>query len=70
MLLKKNIPKAIIEYKRKILEAVQKDKEEEIRKAQQNSASGEQISKIMQQYMTISSIINVMSKEKGWVILK
>jgi len=70
MLLKKNIPKAIIEYKRKILEAVQKEKEEEIRKAQQSSAPEEQISKIMQQYMTISSIINVMSKEKGWVILK
>lgn len=70
MLLKKNIPKAIIEYKRKILETVQKEKEEEIRNAQQNSASEEQISKIMQQYMTISSIINVMSKEKGWVILK
>jgi DNA primase len=70
MLLKKNIPKAIIEYKRKILETVQKEKEEEIRNAQQNSAPDEQINKIMQQYMTISSIINVMSKEKGWVILK
>jgi DNA primase len=70
MLLKKNIPKAIIEYKRKILEAVQKEKEEEIRKAQQGASPEEQINKIMQQYMTISSIINVMSKEKGWVILK
>jgi len=70
MLLKKNIPKAIIEYKRKILENVQKEKEEEIRKAQQNSAPEEQINKIMQQYITISSIITVMSKEKGWVVLK
>ena len=70
MLLKKNIPKAIIEYKRKILETVQKEKEEEIRKAQQDSAPEEQISKIMKQYITISSIITVMSKEKGWVVLK
>jgi DNA primase len=70
MLLKKNIPKAIIEYKRKILETVQKEKEEEIRKAQQDSAPEDQISKIMKQYITISSIITVMSKEKGWVVLK
>jgi len=70
MLLKKNVPKAIIEYKRKILEIAQKEKEEEIRKAQEQSAQEDQISQIMQQYITITSLINTISKEKGWVVLK
>jgi len=70
MLLKKNIPKAIIEYKRKILEMAQKEKMEEIRKAQESTAPGDQISKIMQQHITISSLITVISKERGWVVLK
>jgi DNA primase len=70
MLLKKNIPKAIIEYKRKILETAQKEKEEEIRQAQEHSVPEDQINKIMQQYITISSLITVISKESGWVVLK
>jgi DNA primase len=70
MLLKKNIPKAIIEYKRKILEIAQKEKVEEIRQAQEQNAPEDQISKIMQQYITISSLITVISKESGWVVLK
>jgi DNA primase len=70
MLLKKNVPKAIIEYKRKILENAQKEKEEEIRHAQEHSAPEDQINKIMQQYITISSLITIISKESGWVVLK
>jgi uncharacterized membrane protein YgaE (UPF0421/DUF939 family) len=70
MLLKKNIPKAIIEYKRKILEIAQKEKMEEIRKAQESTAMEEQINKMMQQHITISSLITVISKERGWVVLK
>jgi len=70
MLLKKNVPKAIIEYKRKILESAQKEKEEEIRKAQEESLLEDQINQIMQQYITITSLINTISKEKGWVVLK
>lgn len=70
MLLKKNIPKAIIEYKRKILETAQREKEDEIRKAQEQPATEEKINQIMQQYITITSVINTISKEKGWVVLK
>lgn len=70
MLLKKNIPKAIIEYKRKILETAQKEKEDEIRKAQEQTAHEEKVNQIMQQYITITSLINTISKEKGWVVLK
>ena len=70
MLLKKNVPKAIIEYKRKILEIAQKEKEDEIRKEQEKSAREDQISQIMQQYITITALINTISKEKGWVVLK
>jgi cytochrome b involved in lipid metabolism len=55
--------------KEKKEEEKKKEKEEEIRKAQQSSAPEEQINKMMQQYITISSIITVMSKEKGWVVL-
>lgn len=70
MLLKKNVPKAIIEYKRKILETAQKEKENELQKAQEQPAPEEQINQIMQQYITITSLINIISKEKGWVVLK
>ncbi|KPK87808.1 MAG: hypothetical protein AMS27_01410 [Bacteroides sp. SM23_62_1] len=70
MLLKKNVPKAIIEYKRKILESAQKEKENEIRTAQEQPAPEDQINHIMQQYITIASLINAISKEKGWVVLK
>jgi DNA primase len=70
MLLKKNVPKAIIEYKRKILETAQKEKENEIRKAQEQTEPEEQISYIMQQYILITSLIKAISKEKGWVVLK
>ncbi len=71
MLLKKNVPKALIEYKRKILEVAQREKEEQIRDAQQvNSDDLEAVNPLMQQYITITSLINTISKERGWVILK
>lgn len=71
MLLKKNVPKALIEYKRKILEVAQREKEEQIREVQQvNNADLEAVNPLMQQYITITSLINAISKERGWVILK
>jgi DNA primase len=71
MLLKKNVPKALIEYKRKILEVAQREKEEQIRKVQQvNKDDLEAVNPLMQQYITITSLITTISKERGWVILK
>ncbi len=70
MILKQSVPKAIIEYKRKILEIAQKEKENQIKAAQENNTSEEEINQHMQQYMTISSVINSISREKGWVVLK
>ncbi len=71
MLLKKNVPKALIEYKRKILEVAQREKEEQIREVQQvNNDDLEEVNPLMQQYITITSLINTISKERGWVILK
>ncbi len=71
MLLKKNVPKALIEYKRKILEVAQREKEEQIRKVQQVDQNDlESVNPLMQQYITITSLINTISKERGWVILK
>ncbi|KPL15172.1 MAG: DNA primase [Bacteroides sp. SM23_62] len=70
MLLKKNVPKALIEYKRKILEVAQREKEEQIREVQHNSDDLEAVNPLMQQYITIASLINTISKERGWVILK
>jgi DNA primase len=71
MLLKKNVPKALIEYKRKILEVAQREKEEQIRVIQQeNNDDLEAVNPLMQQYITITSLINTISKERGWVILK
>jgi DNA primase len=71
MLLKKNVPKALIEYKRKILEVAQREKEEQIREVQQvDNNDLEAMNPLMQQYITITSLINTISKERGWVILK
>jgi DNA primase len=70
MLLKKNVPKALIEYKRKILEIAQREKEEQIREVQGRHDDLETISPLMQQYITITSLINTISRERGWVILK
>ncbi len=70
MLLKKSVPKAIIEYKRKVLEIAQKEKQDEIKKVQESNKSEDEINQHMQQYMTISSLITSISKERGWVVLK
>jgi DNA primase len=70
MLLKKNVPKALIEYKRKILEVAQREKEEQIREVQAKNKEIEAVSPLMQQYITITTLINSISKDRGWVVLK
>jgi len=70
MLLKKNVPKALVEYKRKILEIAQREKEEQIRKIQETDQAIEAVNPLMQQYITLTSLITTISKERGWVVLK
>jgi len=70
MLLKKNVPKALVEYKRKILEIAQREKEEQIRKVQEKDQTIEAVSPLMQQYITLTSLIKTISKGQGWVVLK
>ena len=70
MLLKKNVPKALTEYKRKILETAQREKEEQIKEVQGKKDNSEAVNLLMQQYITITSLINTISKERGWVVLK
>jgi DNA primase len=70
MLLKKNVPKALIEYKRKILEIAQREKEEQIKTAQEGDQDMGTINPLMQQYITITSLIKTISKARGWVVLK
>ena len=70
MLLKKNVPKALTEYKRKILETAQREKEEQIKGIQGKEKEVEALSPLMQQYITITTLINTISKERGWVVLK
>jgi len=70
MLLKKNVPKALVEYKRKILEIAQREKEEQIRKVQETDQAIEAVNPLMQQYITLTSLITTISKERGWVVLK
>jgi DNA primase len=68
--LKKNVPKALIEYKRKILEIAQREKEEQIRRIQEQAGDLDAVNPMMQQYITITSLINSISKDRGWVVLK
>ncbi|MBS3806765.1 MAG: DNA primase [Bacteroidales bacterium] len=70
MKLKMLIPEAIIAYKRKILEKAQKDKVKEIQQAQQNGADPHKIMEIQQEYQAITSAINSISKDRGWVVFR
>ena len=70
MTLKKNVPKALVEYKRKILEIAQREKEEQIREIQNKDNEIEGVSRLMQQYITITTLITTISKQRGWVVLK
>jgi len=70
MKLKMLVPEAIIAYKRKILEKAQKDKVKEIQQAQQNGAEAQKIMEIQQEYQAITSAINSISKDRGWVVFR
>jgi len=70
MKLKMLVPEAIIAYKRKILEKAQKDKVKEIQQAQQKGNESEKIMEIQQEYQAITSAINSISKDRGWVVFR
>jgi DNA primase len=70
MILKKIVPETIIAYKRKILEIAQKELSEKIKKAQTNELSVEEMENLQKEYIIITSAINSLSKERGWVVLK
>ena len=68
MKLKLLVPEAIIAYKRKILENAQKDKVKELKEAQENGQNAEKINNLQKEYQSITSAINEISKDRGWVV--
>lgn len=70
MKLKENVPKAIVEYKRKILEMAQREKLDELRAALEKADPDDIIQDLQQQHMTISSMISAIANQWGWVVTK
>ncbi len=70
MLLKENVPKAVLEFKRKILEKAQKEKEKEIASIQDGKNTQEDITELQAQKRDIDTLLNTISKPRGWVVLK
>jgi DNA primase len=70
MKLKLLVPEAIIAYKRKILEKAQKDKEKDLKAAQENGLTQEEINNLQKEYQSISYAINEISKDRGWVVFR
>lgn len=70
MKLKGIVSDTVVAYKRKILELAQRDKSEELKKAQENNVEEKEIQKLQEEYLIISNAITAISKDRGWVILK
>jgi DNA primase len=70
MKLKLLVPEAIIAYKRKILEKAQKDKVKELKDAQENGLTEEQLNELQKEYQAITYAINEISKDRGWVVFR
>ncbi len=70
MKLKRIIPETIIAYKRKILEIAQQEAAEKLKDTQGKNISSEEINKFQKEFMQITSVINAISKERGWVVFK
>ncbi|MEA3317428.1 MAG: DNA primase, partial [Bacteroidota bacterium] len=70
MLLKQIVPETVVAYKRKILEIAQKELSEKIKDAQTKKLTIEEIQQLQKEYIIITSAINELSKDRGWVILK
>ena len=70
MKLKQLVPETIIAYKRKILEIAQQDASEKLKKAQEDKLPNEEMSDLQKEFMQITSVINAISKDRGWVVFK
>jgi len=70
MKLKKMVPETIIAYKRKILEIAQSDTKARLKEAQEGKASNEDMDKLQKEFMQITSVINAISIDRGWVAFK
>ena len=70
MKLKRIIPETIIAYKRKILEIAQQEAAEKLKNTQEKNISAEEINKFQKEFMQITSVINAISKDRGWVVFK
>ena len=70
MKLKKIIPETIIAYKRKILEIAQSDAKSKLKEIQDANSSNEEMDIIQKEFMQITSVINAISKDRGWVAFK
>ncbi len=70
MKLKQMVPETIIAYKRKILEIAQSHVKEKLKEAQGKKTSSEEFSHLQTEFMQITSVINAISKVRGWVAFK
>lgn len=70
MKLKQIVPETIIAYKRKILEIAQSHVKEKLKEAQSKDTSSEEFNKLQKEFMQITSVINAISKDRGWVAFK
>jgi DNA primase len=70
MKLKQIVPETIIAYKRKILEIAQSKAKEKLREVENKKLSLEETNKLQKEFMQISSVINSISKDRGWVVFR
>ena len=70
MKLKRIVPETIIAYKRKILEIAQQEAAEKLKDTQGKNISSEEINQLQKEFMQITSVINAISKDRGWVVFK
>jgi len=69
MKLKQIVPETIIAYKRKILEIAQKDASEKLKHIKKETPA-EEINQLQKEFMQITSVINAISKDRGWVVFR
>ncbi|HRW63731.1 MAG TPA: hypothetical protein P5132_09595, partial [Bacteroidales bacterium] len=69
MKLKQIVPETIIAYKRKILEIAQQDASEKLKHIHKETTA-EEINQLQKEFMQITSVINAISKDRGWVVFK
>ena len=64
------VPETIIAYKRKILEIAQSDAKEKLKEGGDKKITNEEVNRLQKEFMQITTVINAISKERGWVVFK